>query len=165
MATMNLKQIDEMLMDLCEKKTAAVETKRVQMEREANEYRRAMASVNKIIPTLIESLSKLGLEVGSFSVVKTGVSNDETWSEGTMLKVAIQATPNGSKFRFIKFNGYDKRGAGKNQAALVAKASKIEHELGQPLGDSIVSISVNQFSLEQKDDGKTNRVLIDLWVK
>jgi hypothetical protein len=165
MSTKSLKEIDLHLLSLLEKKTSNTEARVKQLQDASNGYRAAMSNLNRLLPKLVDGLTKLGLGIDSLSVTQTGLNN-EVWDETTCLKVGMNAVPISGKFKFIKFNGYDSRGRGKNQSRLDEKASKIRESLTDSLGGGI-SFQVNQFSLEcdKNENDMNNRVMIDFWVK
>jgi|ERR1700722_310098 len=117
-------------------------------------YKNALARLKEKLPSLVTALTGAGLEIDTLTQYLP--------DNGSKVKVNITATPipGTLKFRFIAFQGYTARGAGKNGAALETKAIKLETVLMEATG---IGFSVNQFSLEAREGGK-GRVLIDALV-
>jgi len=128
-------------------------------------YNLAVVKLDAALPALLAALDSQGLQMSELSYYPTGMHNERVWKEGTSLAVSIKARrKDGSKkFRFIGFNGYDSRGAGKNQERLDAKAHALREVLN---AGSVLEYGVNCFSLEIKDDANedTNQVLISTHV-
>jgi hypothetical protein len=93
--------------------------------------------------TLVPALEKRGLNLTDLRFYL----NDN----GSLVVSAKGVPYAGSKFRFIKFAGYDAQGRGRNRKTLDAKKDKLEEALG---------VFVNEFSLEAKDVDANNRVLL-----
>ncbi len=106
------------------------------------------------LPTLESGLNKIGLEI---SEVRYSLN------DLLCLNVTINAKPNSDKFKFIAFQGYTSRGAGKNQERLQVKASKIAESLSYLLD---VKVYINEYSLEIKNPGDEKKsVLINMYLQ
>ncbi len=115
------------------------------------------------LPALETVLSNLGLEINSVGCYKTGMDAD-VWKDGDKLKVDFTAVPTSGKFKFLAFQGYTARGAGKNEERLHAKAAAIEEAIR--VGAGFTSVDVNSCSLEVRDDKRDGkgRVMVSLFV-
>lgn len=111
-----------------------------------------LRNLRSLLPRVIEGLAKENLVLDDLSYYMNA-SNDR-------LIVSVTATSNG-KFKFIKFQGYTARGAGKNQDALTTKGQKMEQRFQEA---TQITMHVNSASLELGKDGIVGRVLIDLYI-
>lgn len=114
---------------------------------------------NQILPAIDLALTDSGLALKTLAVCKTGTIT-KIWQDGDKLRVEIAAVPCSGAFRFIAFAGYKASGSGRNEDALMAKATKIANNFAR---HELVA-EVNPYSLEADRKGGENRVLITLWV-
>lgn len=137
-----------------------MEDKVTKLQQNASIYESFLAKLQSYIPSLVATLEKQNLVIDRLSYHKTGIGPD--WEENHCLNVCVTANPANSKFKFIKFAGYTKTGAGKNHDALVNRADKLVEAI--KAGTGIEGVQANLYSFEYRDNG-ANNILIDLWLK
>lgn len=147
----------EILQYLSDRSTKELQSSQNEIEKQKR-YQNALQYNLEILksklPILEASLNKMGLEIAEVLYSM----NDEL-----RLSVSISAKPNSDKFKFIAFQGYTSRGAGKNRERLDAKASKIAQQLKDISG---LPVGVNCYSLEIRKPGDENKsVLIGLYIQ
>jgi hypothetical protein len=115
-----------------------------------------------VLPSLTAVLEKEGFEIGQIRPIKTGSTSD--WMDTDYLSVSLTLIPISDKVRFIKFAGYTKSGAGKNQDALRKKAKKLTEAItNNTIG--LFRVDVNSYSFEIKKDGEKKTVSATIWIK
>ncbi len=146
----------ESVTTVAEQKLAALKLVQARTQERAGAFLAAL-------PALQTVLANLGLEIATVSMFKGGMDAD-VWKDGDVLRVSITATPTSGKFKFIQFQGYTARGAGKNEDRLHAKAEKIAEAIR--VGAGFTYVGVNSCSLEVRDDKRDGkgRVMIDFSV-
>lgn len=112
-----------------------------------------LRNLRSILPRLIDGLAKEHLVISDIGYYVANTSN-------ATLICTITAKSDG-KFKFLKDQGYDSRGAGKNQKALNAKAEKINSNI---LKLAQININVNSMSLEKRKNGIENSVHIEFYL-
>jgi len=130
------------------------------MQYNTQSYNQALQVIKCIMPNLVNTLHKQGLEIDSFAIVKTG--HDNTWTEDSKLKLNLCLTRFNKKIRFIAHSGYDKHGRGLNHNRLVAKAEKLQKAIND--GTGLMNVSVNPFSFQSDTDDMDKTILCDIWV-
>lgn len=122
---------------------------------------RALKLAKSMMDRLVPALSDLGLEVTNFGEHQCPYpQGSQDWTPNSHLKVTLHLHSTGS-FRFLAFDGYDSRGAGRNQKRLEQKACKLEDAVLKATG---FTVSVNPISLEKKVETKTGPVLMSFSV-
>lgn len=112
----------------------------------------------QIIIDLEPVLAKLHLTIGEFTMNRP--DREKASNRGTLNLTLLSD----GKFKFIKFRGYTSRGSGKNEDRLFEKADKICEKVMEALQNpkNELRCSVNQYSLETRDDKETGRVLMTI---
>ena len=141
-----------------EQYNAQIEKEIANLNRMREEFQTNGAVAQQIINDLEPVLAKLHLTIGEFTMSRP--AKEKASNRGT-LNLTL---PSDGKFKFIKFRGYTSRGAGKNESRLDEKAEKISETVMAALQnpENELRCSVNQFSLETRDDKKTDRVLMTI---
>ena len=127
-------------------------------EFELSIYVTLLNKAKEITPTIEDAFDKCGFKVERFHCIRTGMNGD-----GKQLKIGYHILPKSPTFRYIKFNGYDRSGAGKNQPKLVKKANDLTNKLLELTG---LEPAVNHYCFEI-DRGKDigGSILVDFWVE
>lgn len=141
-----------------EQYNAQIEKEIANLNRMREEMQANGAVAQQIINDLEPVLAKLHLTIDSFTMNRP--DKEKASNRGT-LNLTL---PSDGKFRFIKFRGYTSRGSGKNEDRLCEKAEKISETVMAALQnpENELRCSVNQFSLETRDDKETGRVLMTI---
>jgi hypothetical protein len=107
-------------------------------------------ALRNVLPLVEKWVVKNNLQIEDIRYGKQGP--DANWTAESKYSVSCNLTPANDKFKFIQFAGYTKRGAGKNQDRLYAKAAKLEESFLAATG---IKCDINPFSLEsqRKQDG------------
>lgn len=125
----------------------------------ATRYGNEFAKLRTYLPGFVQRLAKLGLQVETCRVRKTGHS--DSWIPGDRLAADITATPTSeTSFKFYSWKGYTAQGASVNQPQRNAKAQKMDALLSA----EGLTVSVNASCLEDSRDRKQSRVLMSLWM-
>lgn len=158
---MSNEQNDQKMKKIAELTASKIEKLNQDFEQQMKDLITFKAQTHTRLNTLFLLESKIeefaqsqGLTIENIHSMKTGPSWSK-WEEGDALMIAIKFGSNG-KFRFIKDQGYDSRGAAKNQKTLEAKAQKLEGKFSEIVG---YSCSVNPYSLQED-----HQVLLDFWI-
>lgn len=138
--------------------SSEIEKEMSNLNRMLQEFASNGAVAQQIINDLEPVLAKLHLTIGEFTMSRP--DKEKASNRGT-LNLTL---PSDGKFRFIKFRGYTSRGSGKNEDRLCEKAEKISETVMAALQnpENELRCSVNQFSLETRDDKETGRVLMTI---
>ena len=121
------------------------------------DYIRLLTLASCELPKLTQSFNKHGFEVLDFSCRKTGINED-----GDQLYVNFKLIPKSPKYRYIKFNGYTKSGAGKNQPKLRERANDLETKV---FTDTGMECQVNPYCFEiHRGEDKGGSILVDFWI-
>lgn len=138
--------------------SSEIEKEMSNLNRMREELQANGAVAQQIINDLEPVLAKLHLTIGEFTMSRP--DKEKASNRGT-LNLTL---PSDGKFRFIKFRGYTSRGSGKKTDRLCEKAEKISETVMAALQtpENELRCSVNQFSLETRDDKKTDRVLMTI---
>lgn len=138
--------------------SSEIEKEMSNLNRMRDELQANGAVAQQIINDLEPVLAKLHLTIGEFTMSRP--DKEKASNRGT-LNLTL---PSDGKFRFIKFTGYTSRGAGKNESRLDSKAEKICEAVQAALQTPVNELrcSVNQYSLESRDDKETGRVLMSI---
>lgn len=141
-----------------EQYNAQIEKEIANLNRMREELQANGVVAQQIINDIEPVLAKLHLTIGEFTMSRP--DKEEASNRGT-LNLTL---PSDGKFRFIKFRGYTSRGSGKNKDRLSEKAEKISEAVMAALQtpENELRCSVNQFSLETRDDKETGRVLMTI---
>lgn len=141
-----------------EQYNAQIEKEIANLNRMREELQANGVVAQQIINDIEPVLAKLHLTIGEFTMSRP--DKEEASNRGT-LNLTL---PSDGKFRFIKFRGYTSRGSGKNKDRLSEKAEKISETVMAALQtpENELRCSVNQFSLETRDDKETGRVLMTI---
>lgn len=137
---------------------ANIEKEIMNLNRMREEMAMSGAVAQQLIIDLEPVLAKLHLTIGEFSMSRP--DREKASNRGTL----SLTLPSDGKFKFIKFTGYTSRGAGKNENRLCEKAEKISEAVMAALLTPVNELrcSVNQYSLESRDDKETGRVLMSI---
>lgn len=137
---------------------AQIEKEIMNLNRMREEMAMSGAIAQQIIIDLEPVLAKLHLTIGEFSMSRP--DREKASNRGTL----SLTLPSDGKFRFIQFRGYTSRGSGKNEDRLREKAEKISETVMTALQtpENELRCSVNQYSLETRDDKETGRVLMTI---
>lgn len=138
--------------------SSEIEKEMSNLNRMLQEFASNGVVAQQIINDLEPVLAKLHLTIDSFTMNRP--DKEKASNRGT-LNLTL---PSDGKFRFIKFRGYTSRGSGKNEDRLREKAEKISETVMEALQnpENELRCSVNQFSLETRDDKETGRVLMTI---
>lgn len=141
-----------------EQYNAQIEKEIANLNRMRDELQANGAVAQQIINDLEPVLAKLHLTIGEFTMNRP---DKEKASNRGSLSLTLNSD---GKFRFIEFRGYTSRGSGKNEERLDSKAKKIREAVMAALQNPVNELrcSVNQYSLESRDDKKTGRVLMSI---
>lgn len=161
--TKSIQDIKNMIAD----RNANSEAKLQELIAQQTEYNRMMNlhtdKLESMLPAIEKSLSKMGLAIGTISYGKSGGWDSKVWGADDRLNVSIGAVPVGGKFKFYTDKGFNSRGNYKNGDMMNNKAHKMAETLRNETGAE--HASVNQYSLQVKNENETKRVLIDLCIK
>lgn len=137
---------------------AQIEKEIMNLNRMREELQANGAVAQQIINDLEPVLAKLHLTIGEFTMSRP--DKEKASNRGTLNLTLLSD----GKFKFIKFRGYTSRGSGKNEDRLSEKAEKISETVMAALQtpENELRCSVNQFSLETRDDKETGRVLMTI---
>lgn len=138
--------------------SSEIEKEMSNLNRMLQEFASNGVVAQQIINDLEPVLAKLHLTIGEFTMSRP--DKEKASNRGT-LNLTL---PSDGKFRFIKFRGYTSRGSGKNKDRLSEKAEKISETVMAALQtpENELRCSVNQYSLETRDDKETGRVLMTI---
>lgn len=138
--------------------SSEIEKEMSNLNRMLQEFASNGVVAQQIINDLEPVLAKLHLTIGEFTMSRP--DKEKASNRGT-LNLTL---PSDGKFRFIKFRGYTSRGSGKNEDRLCEKAEKISETVMAALQnpENELRCSVNQYSLETRDDKETGRVLMTI---
>lgn len=141
-----------------EQYNAQIEKEIANLNRMREEMQANGAVAQQIINDLEPVLAKLHLTIDSFTMNRP---DKEKASNRGRLSLTLHSD---GKFKFIQFRGYTSRGSGKNEDRLCEKAEKISETVMAALQnpENELRCSVNQFSLETRDDKETGRVLMTI---
>lgn len=141
-----------------EQYNAQIEKEIANLNRMRDELQANGAVAQQIINDLEPVLSKLHLTIGEFTMNRP--DREKASNRGTLNLTLLSD----GKFKFIKFRGYTSRGSGKNEDRLFEKADKICEKVMEALQnpENELRCSVNQYSLETRDDKETGRVLMTI---
>lgn len=138
--------------------SSEIEKEMSNLNRMLQEFASNGVVAQQIINDLEPVLAKLHLTIGEFTMNRP--DKEKASNRGT-LNLTLQSD---GKFKFIKFRGYTSRGSGKNENRLFEKAEKISETVMAALQnpENELRCSVNQYSLETRDDKETGRVLMTI---
>lgn len=141
-----------------EQYNAQIEKEELNLNRMRKEFHWNGAVAQQLIIDLEPVLAKLHLTIDEFTMNRP--DKEKASNRGTLNLTLLSD----GKFRFIKFRGYTSRGSGKNEDRLCEKAEKISETVMAALQnpENELRCSVNQFSLETRDDKETGRVLMTI---
>lgn len=141
-----------------EQYNAHIEKEIANLNRMREELQANGAVAQQIINDLEPVLTKLHLTIGEFTMNRP--DREKASNRGTLNLTLLSD----GKFKFIKFRGYTSRGSGKNEDRLFEKADKICEKVMEALQnpENELRCSVNQYSLETRDDKETGRVLMTI---
>lgn len=139
--------------DIFQQQKAKIENLNNNMNMKINLFKQKSHELHQV-------LFENGLNINSISMSKTGFDSDD-WKEGDKLHISMTLIPFNNKIKFLKFSGYTSSGRGKNQERLNEKAKNLSESIRNATG---LHTSVNQFSLEVKDENDTKRILAEIWV-
>lgn len=139
-----------------EQYNAQIEKEELNLNRMRKEFHWNGAVAQQLIIDLEPVLAKLHLTIDEFTMNRP--DKEKASNRGT-LNLTLSSD---GKFRFIKFRGYTSRGSGKNEDRLFEKADNICEKVMDALQtpENELRCSVNQYSLETRDDKETGRVLM-----
>lgn len=142
-----------------EQYNAQIEKEIANLNRMREELQANGAVAQQIINDLEPVLAKLHLTIGEFTMNRP--DKEKASNRGTLNLTLLSD----GKFKFIKFRGYTSRGSGKNEDRLFEKADKICEKVMEALQnpENELRCSVNQCSLETRDDKETGRVLMTIF--
>lgn len=128
------------------------------LERMKEEMAKRAEKAKMLIPKLSEIFKTLHLEIDGF-----GFGRPSSNFKNLRGDVSFSLKSDGN-FKFIKFSGYDSRGAAKNRASLERKARNLEEKIEKMLENENLNIScqVNEYSLESRENN-SKIVLIDIF--
>lgn len=138
--------------------SSEIEKEMSNLNRMLQEFASNGVVAQQIINDLEPVLAKLHLTIGEFTMNRP--DREKASNRGTLNLTLLSD----GKFKFIKFRGYTSRGSGKNEDRLCEKAEKISEAVMAALQtpENELRCSVNQFSLETRDDKETGRVLMTI---
>lgn len=141
-----------------EQYNAQIEKEIMNLNRMREEMAMSGAVAQQLIIDLEPVLAKLHLTIGEFTMSRP--DREKASTRGTLHLTLLSD----GKFKFIKFRGYTSRGSGKNEDRLFDKAEKISEKVMEALQnpENELRCSVNQLSLETRDDKETGRVLMTI---
>lgn len=141
-----------------EQYNAQIEKEIANLNRMREELQANGAVAQQIINDLEPVLAKLHLTIDEFTM-----SRPDREKASNLGRLNLTLLSDG-KFKFIKFRGYTSRGSGKNEDRLFEKADKICEKVMEALQnpENELRCSVNQYSLETRDDKETGRVLMTI---
>lgn len=138
--------------------SSEIEKEMSNLNRMLQEFASNGVVAQQIINDLEPVLAKLHLTIDSFTMNRP--DKEKASNRGTLNLTLLSD----GKFKFIKFRGYTSRGSGKNEDRLFEKADKICEKVMEALQnpENELRCSVNQYSLETRDDKETGRVLMTI---
>lgn len=138
--------------------SSEIEKEMSNLNRMLQEFASNGVVAQQIINDLEPVLAKLHLTIDSFTMNRP--DREKASNRGTLNLTLLSD----GKFKFIKFRGYTSRGSGKNEDRLFEKADKICEKVMESLQnpENELRCSVNQYSLETRDDKETGRVLMTI---
>lgn len=138
-----------------------IEKEIANLNRMKEEMRLRCSAAQKIIIEIESVLKKLHLKIDEFFI--SNPSKNESFNRGAL---RFDLIPD-DDFKFIRFTGYMSNGAAKNYNALSSKASKIKSKIENSLKSLNLDIccDVNPYSLEEDDELKKQRVLMEIFYK
>jgi len=111
-----------------------------------------------IISNMEKSLNKLGFTIISNNIRRTGIEGD-----GNTLHCGYSILPKSPTFKYVKDEGYNKHGRGKNHSKLVKKSTDLQQKILDLTG---VECSVNQYSFGiKRGETKGGNILIEFWIE
>lgn len=136
----------------------SIERKISNLHRMCFEMKASGVVAQRLIVDLSPVLEKLHLTIGEFTMNRP---DELRASNCGALNLTLLSD---GKFKFVTFRGYTSRGSGKNEDHLYEKAAKICRKVEDELKTSKNELrcSVNQYSLETRDDKETGRVLMTI---
>lgn len=126
-------------------------------EKQTTEYIELLEKAEIVLPKIQTAFDIVGFTIKDFTCVKTGINND-----GDSLKINFKILPKSPTYRYIKFDGYDKKGAGKNHSKLVKRAKDLQDKIFQL---TELKCQVNQYCFELYKNSTQGLILVDFWVK
>lgn len=164
LAAEKIEQISNQITERCNKDIDIFQKKIENLQQLQVFYTVSCTKANSIIKSLSPVLQKMGLEINTFGIGKTGMdSNVLAENDKCTLSLRILPTPE-SKFRGIQFAGYTESGRSKNYKRLQESAEKMKNTILQNLDTTLnATCQVNPFSLEANENGGVSSILIDLW--
>lgn len=138
--------------------SSEIEKEMSNLNRMLQEFASNGVVAQQIINDLEPVLAKLHLTIDSFTMNRP--DREKASNRGTLNLTLLSD----GKFKFIQFRGYTSRGSGKNEDRLFEKADKICEKVMEALQNPVNELrcSVNQYSLETRDDKETGCVLMDI---
>ena len=124
---------------------------------ETSSYIALLNKAKEITPKLEAAFDKCGFKIERFHCGRTGINSNEN-----LLKIGYHILPKSPTFRYIKFNGYDKNGAGRNHSKLVKKANDLTNKLLELTG---LKPNINHYCFEDRGETKRGSILVDFWIK
>lgn len=125
-------------------------------EKQTIEYIDLLEKAEHIIPKIEKAFDIAGFTIKNFTCVRTGINNDDDF-----LKINIHILPKSQTYRYIKFDGYDKYGAGKNNSKLNKRAKDLQDKIFQL---TELKCQVNHYCFELDKDGNQGSILVDFWI-
>jgi len=155
--------IQDLINDIIILSDVKLEQEMVKLKKNNEMEKLYLNKINNVIPSLIETLKKENLEIVEIFPRKTGDTID--WADKDYMSVSMSLKPLSDKFKFIKFAGYTKYGSGKNQEALINRASKLAEKINSVPG--LISVRVNNYSFEINNESDINnkRILVNFSIK
>jgi hypothetical protein len=115
-----------------------------------------LKALEAIMPLVENWASKQNLEISDITFHGKNNYSEPNWTADSKYSVQCNLIPANDKFKFIQFNGYTSRGAGKNQDRLDSKANKLEESF---LAITGINCVINPFSLEVRGE-ESKKVLL-----
>lgn len=141
--------------------SAGIEGKIDELNKCLEKYRKSVQTGKSILTCLTSSLEKLHLNIlneGS----QASVLNIEN-SSVTRGALYLRLTPD-KEFKFVKWRGYNSRGAARNEASANSKAAKITTSLLKAIPSEYgASIYVNPYSVSKDNKGVTGDVMVEIY--
>ena len=125
-------------------------------EKLTTEYIELLEKAEIVLPKIQTAFDEAGFTIKNFTCIRTGMNND-----GDFLKINFHILPKSPTYRYIKFEGYDKHGAGKNNSKLNKRAKDLQDKIFQL---TELKCQVNHYCFELDKDGNQGSILVDFWI-
>jgi len=124
---------------------------------ESSKHVDLLYKLRDVLPILKTTLISIGFNITDISSRRTGIYND-----GDKLIVSLKLTPISPNFKFVKFDGYNKNGGGRNNKKLRAKADKFNALV---LSQTGIDLDFNQYSFEESKYPEYRTILAEFLIK